>query len=282
MARDGVSAAGTIRYMMLIARREYDAADVTIDSIRRATGREAPRAASQVAALQGKLENARRHLASDPVLLNERQAAWARQWLGNREQASRYLNQWFAVSGWDTVSADRREYRLAIRMLADLGRVEEAKEAYAEWEKVSGQDLAFAGYQHEAIGHIAGAEGLLDSAASSFLRWHATPFVGIEYIANRGLVEAADALDRLGYPDSAVVLYERALAQPSMRALTYEDWYPFVLRRLGELHESLGHREEAIEYYSKFVDLWKDADPELQPQVEEARAAVARLASELG
>jgi hypothetical protein len=68
---------------------------------------------------------------------------------------------------------------------------------------------------------------------------------------------------------------------PSVWARHYErDWYPFVLRRLGELHASLGHREQARDYYSRFIDLWKDADPELQPQVDQARAALARLAGE--
>jgi tetratricopeptide (TPR) repeat protein len=125
------------------------------------------------------------------------------------------------------------------------------------------------------------AEGLLDSAAASFLRWHASPFAGIVYRWNRGLVEAAAALDRSGNPDSALALYERALALPSISALGYEDyWYPFVLRRLGELHESLGNSNEAIHYYNEFIDLWRDADPELQLQVEGARIALARLVDE--
>jgi hypothetical protein len=58
--------------------------------------------------------------------------------------------------------------------------------------------------------------------------------------------------------------------------------YPLVLRRLGKRHDSLGHRDEAIEYYRQFIDLWKDADPELQPQVDAARAALARVLNEQG
>ena len=34
---------------------------------------------------------------------------------------------------------------------------------------------------------------------------------------------------------------------------------------------------KAIEHYQKFVDLWKDADPELQPKVREARARLDAL-----
>jgi tetratricopeptide (TPR) repeat protein len=130
-------------------------------------------------------------------------------------------------------------------------------------------------------GVIALAEGRLDSAAAAFIRWHAAPFSSATHTFNRGLVEAGDAFDRLGQADTAVVLYERALTLPTVGGLSYETlWYPFVLRRLGELHASLGHREQAIDYYGQFIALWKDADPELQPQVEEARAALARLTGE--
>ncbi len=38
--------------------------------------------------------------------------------------------------------------------------------------------------------------------------------------------------------------------------------------------EQRGHTERAIYYYRKLVDLWKDADPELQPQVEAARRTI--------
>lgn len=45
----------------------------------------------------------------------------------------------------------------------------------------------------------------------------------------------------------------------------------------AEIYEQSGDRERAIEHYRAFVELWEDADPELQPRVEQARAALARL-----
>jgi hypothetical protein len=38
--------------------------------------------------------------------------------------------------------------------------------------------------------------------------------------------------------------------------------------------------QKAVEYYDKFVELWKDADPELQPVVRDMRARIARLVGE--
>jgi len=48
-------------------------------------------------------------------------------------------------------------------------------------------------------------------------------------------------------------------------------------KRLGELWEAKGDRAKAAHYYSKFLDLWKNADAALQPQVTDARKRLARL-----
>jgi hypothetical protein len=37
---------------------------------------------------------------------------------------------------------------------------------------------------------------------------------------------------------------------------------------------------KAVEYYNEFVELWKDADPDLQPVVSEVRERIARLVRE--
>jgi hypothetical protein len=55
---------------------------------------------------------------------------------------------------------------------------------------------------------------------------------------------------------------------------------PPTLKRLGELYEQRGNREKALEYYGRFVDLWTDADPELQPIVRDVKRRMARLAGE--
>jgi len=50
-----------------------------------------------------------------------------------------------------------------------------------------------------------------------------------------------------------------------------------VLQRLGELYEAKGQNEKAIQRYEDFVELWKTADPELQPRVRDVRARIDRL-----
>ena len=55
-----------------------------------------------------------------------------------------------------------------------------------------------------------------------------------------------------------------------------------VLKALerGRVNERLGNREQAVAGYSIVVNAWRNADPELQPFVSEARAALARLGGE--
>ncbi|HUX33558.1 MAG TPA: hypothetical protein VMV51_06765, partial [Gemmatimonadaceae bacterium] len=51
----------------------------------------------------------------------------------------------------------------------------------------------------------------------------------------------------------------------------------FVYKSLGELYEAQGNPGEAANYYSKFVNLWQHADPDLQPQVADVKKRLAHL-----
>jgi len=86
--------------------------------------------------------------------------------------------------------------------------------------------------------------------------------------------------DAAGGQDSAVVHYERVVqtrwAIPGIESPLLASSY----RRLGEVYEAEGDGEKAVEYYNEFVQLWENADPELQPQVADVRARIARLVGE--
>jgi hypothetical protein len=47
--------------------------------------------------------------------------------------------------------------------------------------------------------------------------------------------------------------------------------------RRAEIHDRRGERAEAIRHYQRFIDLWRHADARLQPEVERARARLAKL-----
>ena len=70
--------------------------------------------------------------------------------------------------------------------------------------------------------------------------------------------------------------YEEAL--PWYRAMSYDFLYTAPAHlRLAQIYERRGERQKAIEHYSRFLELWRDSDPALQPLVQQARQAMARL-----
>jgi len=91
--------------------------------------------------------------------------------------------------------------------------------------------------------------------------------------------QIARIYDAMGHPDSARVYLEAILAERTLGIRGGVD-LPLIYRRLGEIYQAAGDRTKAIEYYTRFVDLWAQADAPLQPKVEEARKRIAKLAGE--
>jgi hypothetical protein len=90
--------------------------------------------------------------------------------------------------------------------------------------------------------------------------------------------EVGLAFDRAEMHDSTIAVYEHYVTTPdAYRVFADAADLARILRRLGELHEARGNRAQAATYYQRFVDLWKDADPALQPRVAEIRQRLARL-----
>jgi hypothetical protein len=69
------------------------------------------------------------------------------------------------------------------------------------------------------------------------------------------------------------------MGRPLDAALYFESFWhdPRAAWQLGQIYEEVGDRAKARDAFAAVAYAWKDADPELQPQVREARAAVQRL-----
>jgi len=91
------------------------------------------------------------------------------------------------------------------------------------------------------------------------------------------------AYEGAGQPDSALATYERYL-DATNSGQTFSD--PFrlaaILERLGQLYYERRDWEKAAEYYARFVELWKAADPELQPRVAAAQQRLDEIFAERG
>jgi len=89
--------------------------------------------------------------------------------------------------------------------------------------------------------------------------------------------------DEAGRADSAIVYYERSLTEP----WNYRLWHDGSTlapthERLGQLYDERGDIENAALHYARFVELWADADPELQPRVRAAQARLEAIVRERG
>jgi tetratricopeptide (TPR) repeat protein len=92
------------------------------------------------------------------------------------------------------------------------------------------------------------------------------------------LAPVGRAYDLASMPDSAIAIWERYIAAPYVGRINQDATFLAGIRkRLGELYEAKGDTQRAATHYMAFLELWKNADPELQPQVAEVRKRLARL-----
>jgi tetratricopeptide (TPR) repeat protein len=176
-----------------------------------------------------------------------------------------------------------RPYWALAAFYAEAGRPEVARRLLAEYERlVPERSRRGDPGQLVAAAAIALAEGRVQDAIRGYRAW--TEQSGDPA---HGLFELATAYERAGQPDSALAVYERSTTAPGTKApLVLFDpvdarAFAATMQRLGALYAARGEHAKAREYYGRFVDLWQDADPELQPLVAEARAARRRLSEQL-
>lgn len=91
------------------------------------------------------------------------------------------------------------------------------------------------------------------------------------------------AWEAAGEADSALVYWRRYLDDPQPNRLFWDAGYlGTALERAGTLAEELGDTEAAALYYGQLIDLWADADPDVQPRVEAARARLEDIVRSRG
>jgi tetratricopeptide (TPR) repeat protein len=172
-----------------------------------------------------------------------------------------------------------RPYLWLVYTFARAGRVDEARRLMRQYETVVPEGIRrSADLRFVAAGALAEAETRDDDAMESYREAYRTN----GDCGTCGLYEIATLYDRRGQADSARANYELLLAHPSLIAALWPERFSLSAsyRRLGELYEAKGDRKKAADYYGRFMDLWKNADPELQPAVREVRARLAQLARE--
>jgi eukaryotic-like serine/threonine-protein kinase len=178
------------------------------------------------------------------------------------------------------VAVPDRPYPLLVAAYANLGKADEARRLWREYEASLPESMRRGDQlRYYAAGAMAEAERRPEQAEAAYGQWYKE----LGECGMCGLFDLARLADQAGRTDSAIALYDRGFAIPSLERYRLDaiELAP-ALKRAGELSEAKGDRAKAADRYRRFVDLWKNADPELQPGVRDVRARLAKLSTEPG
>ena len=198
---------------------------------------------------------------------------------GRNAEAVRTLDAIVAGREWAAAPVADRDYLRVGTLYALAGRPDRARQMMARFQqedpalfaaRVTRSDLA------SLRGEIALAEGKPADALVEFRAEQPLSTNGAVRCDGCIAFDLGRAFDRAGQPDSAIAAFERYLTIfPTLRRDGRQLVY--VHKRLGELYDGKNEPAKAIAHYQAFVDLWKDADADLQPVVAQVRKRLTEL-----
>jgi tetratricopeptide (TPR) repeat protein len=197
--------------------------------------------------------------------------------LGDRTTATRAVDEALRRYPMEKLDTVTRPYLDVAYLEAMLGRVDRAKAALREFEQLPSEIRdRNEGYRLVVLGVIAMAERRPEDGVREL-----QTAVVQDPCERCVLTDLGRAWDAAGQPDSAIAAYERYLATPMEDQLDIDSFMlAWTHKRLGELYAQRGDKENASLHLQKFIALWKNADPVLQPQVAEAKRRLAEMVGE--
>lgn len=186
------------------------------------------------------------------------------------------------VATFDEVRETRppaeRLYDFAIPYLLELGAEPPAAALLEEWRReVPEEELGTDGRdaRREVEARLAHVRGDYEEAVR---RWGAYERACPGWCAANAALGLAKTHDAAGDRDAAIEQYERFLAERGTDRAFIDGLYrAAAIERLGHLYAERGDAENASRHLRAFVELWADADEELQPRVLAARARLDAL-----
>jgi tetratricopeptide (TPR) repeat protein len=210
------------------------------------------------------------------TVLQKLDDAWRDLWLfDKRDHAVRVADSVLAAGRLDTLPLADRPYAFLMSIYAAAGRADRARALLADYDRqVSGTtDTVIMSERHFSRGIAAQAEGRYADAVRELRAAILLPDChGCSVAWPLGYV-----YDLANNPDSAIASYTRYIDRPERDPRDDAIFLAGTHKRLGELWEAKGDARKAARHYAKFVELWKNADPELQPRVREVRQRLERL-----
>ncbi len=201
---------------------------------------------------------------------------------GQSARAVRRVEEALAVTPFAKIAPQDRDYIETAMMYARAGQPDKAKAVLAlraADKSDTARWRAQTPYLHRAMAEIAIAEHRPKDAISEFWKGDSLPDGPVDDCAPCTYAGLAVAYDKAGIADSAIVYFEKYFTTPSWSRIVSVDFFERgpAAQRLGELYEAKGDRANATKYYEMFVNLWRNADPELQPRVNDVKQRLARM-----
>jgi tetratricopeptide (TPR) repeat protein len=165
---------------------------------------------------------------------------------------------------------------------AHIGRASEAERfasqmSQVELPRIAGsldEDLARSVQAQRMIAEGSEAAALSALEQAKMETWYGQTLASPLYCKVNERFARAELLRALGRTDEALEWYAN-LVETSVFELPY---LAIAHLRRAEIYEARGDLDLAAEHYSRFIELWNDADPKLQPGVASARERLAAIA----
>jgi tetratricopeptide (TPR) repeat protein len=163
------------------------------------------------------------------------------------------------------------------------GELDEARALLASMDSLAAlTDFQPAGIAEHARAVVALGEGRPEASLQHLERARASEYGLLHDYSRLLLGDVNLALGRL--PEAAAeyeavtgtlgLYFDDARAHPPLQPVAHE--------RLGRLYLAMGDTTAALTHLAAFVELWSDADPELQPRVQEAQRHLQEIVSQRG
>jgi eukaryotic-like serine/threonine-protein kinase len=225
--------------------------------------------------------NIARGVPSNPLFDSVSSIAIDIWFLGKNDEGIRKLEAGLARVPLRSLPVAQRPYNTLSNFYAWAGRPAKARDILAELDaEVTDTTLkaAYAPARHGMLAEILLAEKKPLDAVKEIWRSDSLPDGPASECAFCIDADLGRAYDQANMPDSAIAHWEKYVNAKFLgRESVDASYLAGIRKRMGELYEAKGDAPRAAANYAAFIALWKNADPELQPKVQEAERKLARL-----
>jgi eukaryotic-like serine/threonine-protein kinase len=221
-----------------------------------------------------------RSVTKMPELRASLDSAWIRAfYLGDATGARDQIRRALAKIPMESLPPSERQWQFLLVIAEASGDAPAARAALQSFER----DLPQMGMD-QATGAVAQARAVAVMAAGKpadaipLFREADRTYFSCERCT---MINLARAFDLAGQRDSSIVYFQRFVDTPHNEMFEDQDYLAGSYKRLGELYQAAGDLPKAARNLEKFIELWKNADAELQPKVREARERLTRIRAEL-